>query len=131
MRTTIMAVMLAAPLSLGLLLAAAQAQEDPTTPPTPAPKHPCIDSPLRDLLANPAAVAVLNRDLPGMTSDPRLEMAKSMSLRQIARFPDAHLNGAKLKMLEADLEAAASALAAPSATASASDADTSAPAPPR
>jgi len=128
MRLTEIAALVAAPLIL-CDAGPARAQDDPTSPPTPPPAHLCVDSPIRDLLANPAAVAVLNKDLPGMTSDPRLEMAKSMSLRQIARIPDAHIDEAKLKLIEADLEAATRPAGAPSATAE-SGAPTAASAPP-
>ena len=64
-----------------------------------------IDSPIRDLLNNPATLAVLQKDMPGMADDPRLDMVESMSLRQIARFPQAGLNKAKLRSIQADLVA--------------------------
>ena len=105
MRIKVLSTVFAVPLSL-CVCGAVLAQEDPTTAPTPPPARLCIDSPIRDLLANPAAVAVLDKDMPGMTSDPRLDMVKSMSMRQIARFPEAHLDDAKLARIEADLEGA-------------------------
>jgi len=64
-----------------------------------------IDSPIRDLLDNPAALAVLNKDMPGMAEDPQLDMVLSMSLRQLATFPQADMDKAKLKSLQADLKA--------------------------
>jgi hypothetical protein len=72
-------------------------------------------------------VAVLNKDMPGMTSDPRLEMVKSMSLKEVAQYPDAHLDEAKLKILNADLQAAT----APAATSSADNTTTATPAAPK
>lgn len=65
-----------------------------------------IDAPIRDLLNNPATLAVLKRDMPGMVDNPQLDMARSMSLRQVAEFPEAGLDEAKLKLLQADLAAA-------------------------
>jgi hypothetical protein len=62
-----------------------------------------IDSPIRDLLNNPATSAVLQKDMPGMVDDPRLDMVKSMTLRQIAQFPQAGLDDAKLRSIQADL----------------------------
>ena len=62
-----------------------------------------IDSPIRDLLNNPATVAVLQKDMPGMVDDPQLDMVRSMTLRQIAKFPQAHLDNAKLRSIQADL----------------------------
>ena len=64
-----------------------------------------IDAPIRDLLNNPATLAVLQKDMPGMADNPQLDMVKSMSLRQVAEFPQAHLDTAKLKKIQADLEA--------------------------
>jgi hypothetical protein len=65
-----------------------------------------IDAPIRDLLNNPATLAVLKKDMPGMVGNPQLDMAMSMSLRQVAEFPEAHLDEAKLKIIQADLESA-------------------------
>jgi len=99
-----------AAISLGLGLAgSAWAQDDPTASApstTPKPAGLSIESPIRDLLANPAAVDVLNKDMPGLTTYPQLDMIKSMSLKQIAQFPQAHLDEAKLKAIQADLDAA-------------------------
>jgi len=120
---------LATVLSLGLTACAA-AREDPTAGATGAPaKTPglSINSPIRDLLADPAAVAVLNKDMPGMTSDPRLDMVKSMSLKEVSQYPDAHLDEAKLKILNADLQAAT----APGATSSADNTATATPTAPK
>ena len=62
-----------------------------------------IDAPIRDLLSSPATLAVLQKDMPGMVDDPQLDMVRSMSLRQLAAFPQAGLNDAKLKSIQADL----------------------------
>jgi hypothetical protein len=78
----------------------------PAPPPQPPPSGLSVDSPVADLLANPGALAVLNKDLPGLTTDSHLEMIKPMSLRQIAQFPQAHLDDDKLKAIQADLDAA-------------------------
>jgi hypothetical protein len=64
-----------------------------------------IDTPIRDLLNNPATLAVLQKDMPGMVDNPRLDMVRSMSLRQVAEFPEAGLDEARLKKIQADLEA--------------------------
>ncbi len=93
------------------------AQDQPTPPAPPPPSTLSVDSPISDLLANPAALAVLNKDLPGLTTDSHLEMIKPMSLRQIAQFPQAHLDDDKLKAIQADLDAA-NAAASPTGSAS-------------
>ncbi len=94
---------------LGLVLTgcAAIPDDDPTAEAMPFQEGAGvgIDAPIRDLLNNPATLAVLQRDLPGMMDNPQLDMVKSMSLRQIAQFPEAHLDDAKLGLIQADLVA--------------------------
>ena len=94
-------------LSLGLADCAA-APEDPTAAAFSVPKPPgfSIDSPIRDLLNNPATLAVLKKDIPGMVDDPQLDMVESMSLRQMSQFPQAGLDAAKLQSIQVDLKAA-------------------------
>jgi hypothetical protein len=116
---TFYGVTMAAALNLALT-ACATAPEDPTAPSRSAAPIAAglgIDAPIRELLASPAAVAVLNKDMPGMLSDPRLDMVKSMSLRQVSQYPEANISADKLKLLQADLAAAN----APPASASASN----------
>lgn len=57
-----------------------------------------------DLIANPATKAVLQKELPGLLTSSHLEMAKTMTLRAISRFPQAHLNEDKLKTIQAELD---------------------------
>lgn len=84
-------------LALGLGSAgAAAAQTAPAGPPT-------VDWTIQDLLANPGAKAVLDKDLPGMEADPRLQLVLQMTLRAVAQIPDANIDQAKLDQLVADL----------------------------
>jgi acetyl esterase/lipase len=55
-----------------------------------------IDSSLGDLLDEPAARAVLDREIPGMTANPAIEQAREISLRMIAKLSPAMLPDAKL-----------------------------------
>ncbi|HEX9187465.1 MAG TPA: hypothetical protein VGB87_10355, partial [Vicinamibacteria bacterium] len=57
------------------------------------------------LLASPEARAVLDRRLPGFTTDPRVQQALRMSLRQIAPFAPAVFTAEMLTTLDADLKA--------------------------
>ena len=121
-------------IGLGLGLASsALAQDDPTAGASSAAPKPAglsIQSPISDLLANPAAVDVLNKDMPGLTTYPQLDMIKSMSLKQIAQFPQAHLDDAKLKAIQADLDAAtAGSASAMNGRASAASSPSTPPAP--
>ncbi|HXK09895.1 MAG TPA: family 78 glycoside hydrolase catalytic domain [Vicinamibacteria bacterium] len=62
-------------------------------------------TPIQELLASPPARAALDKRLPGFTSDPRLEQAQKMSLREIAPFAPAVLTEGMLKNLDDDLRA--------------------------
>jgi hypothetical protein len=64
-----------------------------------------LDTPIQDILANPAAKAVLDKDLPGLTSLPQLEMIKGLSLRQLQPYSDGKLTDEVLAKAETDLAA--------------------------
>ncbi len=94
---------LASAAALGLLAASpALAQPAAAAPPTGAGK-PSIDWTMQDLLADPAAKAVLEKDIPGISDDPRLGMVMAMTLRDVAQHPEAQIDQAKLDQIAADL----------------------------
>jgi hypothetical protein len=57
------------------------------------------DSTLKQILADPAATAVLEKHLPGFSNHPLIGMAMGMSLRTIAGFPQAGLSAEKMKAI--------------------------------
>jgi hypothetical protein len=59
-----------------------------------------------DLLANPAAKAVLQKDMPQLIAYPGLDQIKDMTLRAISVYPEAQLDDTKLKAIQADLNGA-------------------------
>ena len=59
---------------------------------------------LRDLLADPRAVAVLEQHMPGATNHPQLHQALEMSLREISWYAESGLTESKLKAIVGDLE---------------------------
>lgn len=61
------------------------------------------DTKLGELLANEQAKAILEKHLPGMSTHPQLGMAKGMSLKMIAAFPQAGITPEKLKAIVDDL----------------------------
>jgi hypothetical protein len=67
--------------------------------------QPSVDWKIEDLLADPGAKAVIDKDLPGVEDDPRLDMVKTMTLRAVAQIPDAQIDDAKLAAIQADLAA--------------------------
>lgn len=62
------------------------------------------DTKLGDLLDNPAAKAVLGKYLPQLDSaGPMLNMARGMSLKTVAGFPQANISQETLKSIIDDL----------------------------
>jgi hypothetical protein len=92
-----------------LALAAASMSAAQTTTPIPAaPGAPSVESTtIGDLMANPAAKAVLEKDMPQLVSYPGLDQIKDMTLRAISVYPEAQLDDAKLKAIQVDFDAAA------------------------
>jgi hypothetical protein len=98
-------------LAVGLGGAAAAVAQDMT----PAVKSgpPSVDWPIADLLADQGAHGVLAKDLPKLLTYEGLDSIKQMSIRTIAKFPQAEIDDAKLASIQADLAALTPAAAAP------------------
>ncbi|RIK56260.1 MAG: hypothetical protein DCC57_03610 [Chloroflexi bacterium] len=58
---------------------------------------------VKDILANPAARAVVERHLPGATNHPQIYEAMYMTLGEVATYPESGLNQQKLQLILADL----------------------------
>ena len=56
-------------------------------------------------MTDPAAVAVLNKDLPGLLTAPEFSMFKSMSLKQLQQASGGDLSMVDLDKTETDLQA--------------------------
>jgi hypothetical protein len=62
------------------------------------------DTKLGELLDNPAAMAVLKKHVPAVeTAGPMLAMARGMSLKMVAGFPQAGITPETLQAIVADL----------------------------
>ena len=70
----------------------------------PAAKFSVDDTELGTLLDNPAAKAVLVKYINAIVSNPRINMARSMTLKQLQQFAGDSLTDAKLAMIQADLD---------------------------
>ena len=64
-----------------------------------------LDTPIEALVADARAKAVLDADLPGVTSHPSYDMFKAMSLRAVQPMSDGKLTDEMLKKVETDLAA--------------------------
>jgi len=106
---------------MSLVIAAALAALAQTAPATPAVAAPAadaapavggesvakfnLDTPIESLVADEKAKAVLEVDLPGLTTHPSYEMFKGMSLRTVQPLSNGQLTDAMMAKTEADLAA--------------------------
>lgn len=92
--------------ALALLAPAAFAQTAPAAAPAPAAAAKfTLDTPIEALVADPKAKAVLDADLPGVTTHPSYDMFKGMSLRAVQPMSNGKLTDEALKKVETDLAA--------------------------
>lgn len=61
------------------------------------------DYTIAQLLKSPQATQVLEKYIPGMTKSAQLEMAKGLTLRQIAEYPQSSIDAAKLQKINDEL----------------------------
>jgi hypothetical protein len=61
-------------------------------------------TPVEIMAADPAAVAVLNKDLPGLLTDPNYPIFKSMSLKQMQQASGGELSVVDVDKTVADLQ---------------------------
>jgi hypothetical protein len=72
------------------------------SPPVPAYSR---DTPVEKMTSDPAAVAVLNKDLPGLLTAAEFTIFKSMSLKQLQQASGGDLSEVDVAKAEADLQA--------------------------
>jgi hypothetical protein len=63
-----------------------------------------IDSTIGDLLDNPKSLAILDRDAPGLSTDPQIGLGRFMSLRSVAPLSGGKITDEMLQVIEADLQ---------------------------
>jgi hypothetical protein len=64
-----------------------------------------INTPIIELVANPAAKAVLEKHLPGVEDHPAYNQFKYMSLAEVAPYSEGHVTDAMLAAIDAELKA--------------------------
>ncbi|MGP7794572.1 hypothetical protein [Sphingomonas sp. CLY1604] len=64
-----------------------------------------LDTPIADLIADPKAKAILDRDLPGLSDDENLPKFKALSLRKLAPLSGGQMTPALLAKVGGDLAA--------------------------
>jgi len=65
-----------------------------------------VDATIGELLADPAAHAVLQEEIPQFASSPQIEQARDLTLRSLQRYVPKLLTDAKLQEVDAKLRAA-------------------------
>jgi hypothetical protein len=63
-----------------------------------------IESKIGDLLSNPKGKAVLDKNLPGFSTNPQMAMAKGMSLKMVAPMSGGKITPAILKAIDEELK---------------------------
>jgi len=63
-----------------------------------------IDSKMGDILADPKGKAILEKHMPGISTNPQMAMAKGMSLKMIAPMSGGKITPAILKAIEEELK---------------------------
>ncbi len=92
---------------LSLALAGGAMAQTTPAPAAAAPAKASVDTTtIGDLMANPATMAVLQKDLPELISDPRLPQAKGMTLKEVEPYSEGKIDDAKLAAVQKDLDAA-------------------------
>jgi len=76
------------------------AQEQPAPPPVYT-----RDTPVEKIAADPAAAAVLNKDLPGLLTNDQYSLFKSMSLKQLQAASGGDMSEEDVDKAVADLQA--------------------------
>lgn len=56
-----------------------------------------MDTVVGDIIANPAALAIMDEIIPGSSKNPMLKMAKSFTLGKVAKTPAAKISEAKIQ----------------------------------
>jgi hypothetical protein len=96
----------AAVLLLSVGAAAAQTSSTTTTTTTTTTAAGMsLDTPIEQIAANPAGKAVLDKDMPGLTTHPAYEQFKSMSLKQVQPMSQGAITDDALAKTGADLAA--------------------------
>ncbi len=78
----------------------------PAAPATPAPaakaKYTTTDTEIGTLLDDPAAKAIVEKHIPGFTTNDQVEMARGMTLKVVQQYASTDITDARLAAIDAD-----------------------------
>lgn len=89
--------------ALATAFAAPAYAADPAPAAVPAPAYSTATTDIGTLLDNPATKAVLDKNMPGFSANPQIDMARSMTLKQIQQFAGDQMTDEVLAKVDADL----------------------------
>ena len=75
----------------------------PTTPAAAPAGAMTLDTPIEEIVANPAGKAVLDKDMPGLTTHPAYDQFKSMSLKEVQPMSQGAITDDMMTKAGADL----------------------------
>ena len=99
MKKSLVAGLVGLSLSFGVLAAA------PALAQAPAAAFTVDATPIETMVADPAAKAILDKDVPGMTAHPAYDQFKAMTLKQLQPLSQGVITDAILVQVAADLAA--------------------------
>lgn len=76
---------------------------DPAPATAAAPAYSTEATDIGTLLDNPATKAVIDKHMPGFSANPQIDMARSMTLKQVQQFAGDQMTDDVLSKIDADL----------------------------
>lgn len=64
-----------------------------------------VDSKIKEIMKNPAAVELMEKHTPGFSTNPQMKMVQGLTFRALAKFPQAKISPEKLEQIDAELKA--------------------------
>jgi len=96
--------LIAAAAAISITTVTAFAQTAPAAPAAPAKaKYTVEETDLGTLLDNPATKAIVEKHIPGMTTNDQVDMARGMSLKAIQQYAPDDVTDQRLAAIDADL----------------------------
>lgn len=64
-----------------------------------------VDSKIKEIMKNPAAVELMERHSPGFATNPQMKMVQGLTFKALSKFPQAGISAEKLEEIDKDLRA--------------------------
>ena len=89
--------------AVSLPAVAAEPAKPAAQAPAAKPKYTSAETDIGTLLDDPAAKAIVEKHIPGMTTNEQVEMARSMTLKAIQAYAPEDVTDERLAKIDADL----------------------------